>query len=186
MDLKNNFYKSSKLIRGYVENNEEKLIKVINKIVKTIKNGNKIMICGNGGSAADAQHFAAELSGKFKHIRKPLPAIALTTNTSAITAIGNDFGFEYIFERQVEAIGKKGDLLIGISTSGNSENVLMAVKKAKELGIVTVGLFGNNGGKMKEFLDYKLIVDSNDTPKIQECHLVIYHTICEEIEKVFL
>ncbi|CAB3289303.1 putative phosphoheptose isomerase [Methanocaldococcus lauensis] len=181
--MKKYFEESANVKLKFIEENEEKLEKAIEIISKALKNGNKILICGNGGSAADSQHFAAEIVGRFKLERKGLPAIALTTDTSILTAIGNDYGFEKIFERQVEALGKKGDVLIGISTSGNSENVIRAVNKAKEMGIYTIGLLGKGGGKLKDIVDLALIVPSNDTARIQECHLTIYHVICEEVEK---
>lgn len=181
--MKKYFEESANVKLKFIEENEGKLKKAIEIILETLKNGNKILICGNGGSAADSQHFAAEIVGRFKLERRGLPAIALTTDTSILTAIGNDYGFEKIFERQVEALGEEGDVLIGISTSGNSENVIRAVNKAKEMGIYTIGLLGKGGGKLKDIVDLALIVPSNDTARIQECHLTIYHVICEEVEK---
>ncbi len=177
------FEDSANVKLKFIEENEEKLKKAIDVIYNALKNGNKILICGNGGSAADSQHFAAEIVGRFKLERKGMPAIALTTDTSILTAIGNDYGFDRIFERQVEALGKEGDVLVGISTSGNSENVIKAVNKAREMGIYTIGLLGKSGGKLKDIVDLALIVPSNDTARIQECHLTIYHVICEEVEK---
>ncbi len=177
------FEDSANVKLKFIEENEEKLKKAIDVIYNALKNGNKILICGNGGSAADSQHFAAEIVGRFKLERKGMPAIALTTDTSILTAIGNDYGFDRIFERQVEALGKEGDVLVGISTSGNSENVIKAVNKAKEMGIYTIGLLGKSGGKLKDIVDLALIVPSNDTARIQECHLTIYHVICEEVEE---
>ncbi len=181
--MKEYFQESANTILEFIEKNEEKLKKVIEIIVDVIKNQNKVLICGNGGSAADSQHFAAELVGRFKLEREGYATVALTTNTSILTAIGNDYGFDKIFERQVEALGRKGDLLIGISTSGNSRNIIRAVNKAKEKGIFTIGILGKEGGKLKEQVDLALIVPSNNTARIQECHLTIYHVICEEIEK---
>ena len=181
--MKKYFEESANVKLKFIEENEEKLKKAVNIIYNALKNGNKILICGNGGSAADSQHFAAEVVGRFKLERKGLPAIALTTDTSILTAIGNDYGFDKIFERQVEALGKEGDVLVGISTSGNSENVIKAVNKAKEMGIYTIGLLGKDGGKLKDIVDLALIVPSNDTARIQECHLTIYHVICEEVER---
>ncbi|ACX71924.1 phosphoheptose isomerase [Methanocaldococcus vulcanius M7] len=181
--MKKYFEESANVKLKFIEENEEKLKKAIEVIYNALKNGNKILICGNGGSAADSQHFAAEIVGRFKLERKGLPAIALTTDTSILTAIGNDYGFDKIFERQVEALGKEGDVLVGISTSGNSENVIKAVNKAKEMGIYTIGLLGKGGGKLKDIVDLALIVPSNNTARIQECHLTIYHVICEEVEK---
>jgi len=181
--MKKYFEESANVKLKFIEENEEKLKKAIEVIYNALKNGNKILICGNGGSAADSQHFAAEIVGRFKLERNGLPAIALTTDTSILTAIGNDYGFDKIFERQVEALGKEGDVLVGISTSGNSENVIKAVNKAKEMGIYTIGLLGKGGGKLKDIVDLALIAPSNNTARIQECHLTIYHVICEEVEK---
>ena len=181
--MKNYFEESAKVKLKFIEENEEDLKKSIEIIENALKNGNKLLICGNGGSAADAQHFAAEIVGRFKLERDGLPAIALTTDTSILTAIGNDYGFDKIFERQVEALGKEGDVLVGISTSGNSENVIKAVNKAKVMGIYTIGLLGKDGGKLKDIVDLALIVPSKDTARIQECHLTIYHVICEEVAK---
>ncbi|MEO2118104.1 MAG: D-sedoheptulose 7-phosphate isomerase [Methanocaldococcus sp.] len=181
--MKRYFEESANVKLKFIEENEEKLKKAVEVIYNALKNGNKILICGNGGSASDSQHFAAEIVGRFKLERRGMPAIALTTDTSILTAIGNDYGFDRIFERQVEALGKEGDVLVGISTSGNSENVIKAVNKAKEMGIYTIGLLGKSGGKLKDIVDLALIVPSNDTARIQECHLTIYHVICEEVEK---
>ncbi|MCH5336482.1 MAG: D-sedoheptulose 7-phosphate isomerase [Campylobacter sp.] len=154
-------------------------------LVKTLKNGGKILICGNGGSAADSQHFAAELSGRYKKERKALAGIALTTDTSALSAIGNDYGFEFVFSRQVEALGCEGDILIGISTSGKSPNVLEALKKAKELKMCGIGLSGKGGGMMNELCDFNLVVPSNDTARIQEMHILIIHCLCQIIDEEF-
>ncbi|MEM3846475.1 MAG: D-sedoheptulose 7-phosphate isomerase [Candidatus Parvarchaeota archaeon] len=160
-----------------------KIEKTSNEIIGSLKKGGKVLICGNGGSAADAQHIAAELVGKFLKERKALPAIALTTNTSVITAIGNDYSYEDIFARQVEAFGKIGDILIGISTSGNSKNVLKAFEVAKNLSMMTIALTGQGGGKMKELADICINVPSDLTPRIQEAHITIGHIICEIVEK---
>lgn len=151
---------------------------------ETIKNGGKILIFGNGGSAADAQHIAAELSGRYKIERRALPAIALTTDTSVLTAVGNDYGFDRIFDRQVEALAREGDLLIGISTSGNSKNVLRALSLGRNMGCRTIGLSGRDGGAMNEFCDINLVVPSDDTPRIQEMHILIGHTICQGIDNL--
>ncbi|MGC8731555.1 MAG: D-sedoheptulose 7-phosphate isomerase [Halothiobacillaceae bacterium] len=145
----------------------------------------KLLLCGNGGSAADAQHIAAELVGRFAHTRRGLPAIALTTDSSALTSIGNDFGFDHVFARQVEALAREGDILIGISTSGNSRNVIEAVKVARKLGVTTIGLLGGSGGVLKELVDHVLIVPSHDTPRIQECHILIGHIWCAMIDEAF-
>lgn len=159
------------------------IAKIAEAIVSCYKKGGKLLICGNGGSAADSQHFAAELIGRFIKQRNALAAIALNTNSSNLTAIGNDFGFDKIFERQVEALGKKNDLLIVISTSGNSQNLINAVKKAKEIGITTIALLGKNGGKLKAMCEYEIIVHSDDTQRVQEMHILIIHLLCELIEE---
>ena len=138
---------------------------------------------GNGGSAADAQHIAAELVGRFKKERKAIPALALTVDTSSLTALGNDYGFDTIFERQVEALANKHDAVIGISTSGNSENIIRAVNKANSIGAFTIGLLGNDGGKLKDAVNLPIIIPSNDTARIQEVHITIGHIICEIIEE---
>lgn len=151
-------------------------------VLDTLKDGKKVLICGNGGSAADAQHFAAELTGRYKTERRGLPAIALTTDTSALTAIGNDYGYERVFDRQVEALANEGDLLIGISTSGNSQNVLNAFKVASSLGCTTLGMSGRSGGAMNEACNFNLVVRSDDTPRIQEMHILFIHTICQIID----
>ncbi len=155
-------------------------------IIERLQAGNKILLCGNGGSAADAQHIAAELSGRYKSERRALAGIALTTDTSALTAIGNDYGFETIFSRQVEALANQGDLLIAISTSGNSPNIIKAITTARELGCHTIGLSGRDGGAMSDSCDFNIIVPSDDTPRIQEMHILIGHTICQAIDDAFM
>lgn len=157
--------------------------KLISVAIETLKSGGKIAFIGNGGSAADSQHLAAEFVGRFARNRFPLPALALTTDTSILTALGNDFGFESVFSRQVEALLEKGDLLIAISTSGNSPNVIKAVLKAKEMGVKVVGLTGKSGGKLKDICDVSIVVPSDSTPRIQEVHILIGHVLCEEVEK---
>ncbi|SHH26871.1 D-sedoheptulose 7-phosphate isomerase [Thermosipho atlanticus] len=159
-----------------------KIEKAAERITKSLRNNGKVFFCGNGGSAADAQHLAAELMGKFYLNRSPLQAVSLTTNTSVLTAIGNDFSYDEVFVRQLKGLGEKGDILVGISTSGNSKNVVEAMKFAKENGIFTIGLTGKTGGKMAEFSDILLNVPSSDTPRIQEAHIMIGHIICEIIE----
>ena len=154
-------------------------------VSQTLQNGHKVLLCGNGGSAADAQHIAAELTGRYKIERKGLPGIALTTDTSALTAIGNDYGYNRIFDRQVEALANKGDLLIGISTSGNSANVISALKLAKEMGCTTLGMSGRDGGAMNEVCTLNLVVPSSDTPRIQEMHILIGHIICQAVDDSF-
>jgi D-sedoheptulose 7-phosphate isomerase len=149
-----------------------------------LKNGRKILICGNGGSAADAQHFAAEIVGRFVMERKAWPAVALTTDTSILSAVANDYGYESVFERQVEALGKAGDILIGLSTSGNSPNVIHAVDKAKDIGLYTVALLGGNGGVLKQSADQSIIIPAAKTARIQEAHIFILHLWAEIIEYV--
>lgn len=146
------------------------------------RNGNKVLFCGNGGSAADAQHLAAEFSGRFYTDRTPLPSEALHCNTSYITAVGNDYGFEYVYSRIVKGSGKPGDILIGLSTSGNSVNIINAIIQAKEIGMITVGLTGK-GGKMSDLCDHIVKVPSTDTPRIQEAHIMVGHIICQLVEE---
>lgn len=153
------------------------------RLVETMKIGNKLLIMGNGGSAADAQHFAAEIVGRFKMERPALPAIALSTDTSIITAIGNDYGFEQIFSRQVEALAAPGDALIAISTSGNSANILQALLTGRQAGCSAIGLLGKDGGTIREFCDLPLIIPSNETPRIQEGHITVIHILCDLIEQ---
>ncbi|MDI1356344.1 MAG: D-sedoheptulose 7-phosphate isomerase [bacterium] len=154
----------------------------VNEIVACYKQGGKVLWCGNGGSAADAQHLAAELSGRFYYDRPPLFSEALHVNTSYITAVANDYSYDVIFSRLVEAMGKKGDVLIGLSTSGNSANVIRALEAANKLGMITVGFTGQTGGKMKDHCKYLVNIPSTDTPRIQECHMLLGHTICEMVE----
>lgn len=151
--------------------------------IKTLRNGNKILFCGNGGSAADAQHIAAELSGRYKKERKGLARIAITTDTSVLTAVGNDYGYDRVFDRQVEALAGKDDLLIGISTSDNSQNVINAFRVAREIGCKTIGFSGRDGGKFNDVCNLNIIVPSDDTPRIQEMHILIGHTICQLIDE---
>jgi len=167
---------------GSMENDIEQASQII---VDALKNGNKILLCGNGGSAADAQHIAAELTGRYKTERRGLPGIALTTDTSALTAIGNDYGYDRVFDRQVESLANSGDVIIGISTSGNSKNVVSALKLGQELGCKTVGLTGRDGGAMNDVCDINMVVPSNNTPRIQEMHILFGHTICQIIDNNF-
>ena len=157
--------------------------KSTNAIIKCIKKGNKVILFGNGGSAADAQHIAAELIGKFNIKRKSLPAISLTSNSSTITALSNDFSFDTVFSRQCESLVSKGDISFGISTSGNSLNVKKAIIVSKKMGATTIALLGNRGGQIKKYTDIPIIVNSSSTPFIQEIHRMIYHIICEIVEK---
>ena len=160
-----------------------RIAQIARAMIKTIKKGGQIIVFGNGGSAADSQHMAAELVGRFKKERKAIRAVSLTTNTSSLTAIGNDYSFDFIFSRQVEAMGQRGDLAIGISTSGNSANVLKGIGKAKSLGLTTVVLSGGGGGRLAKAAQISLVVPSQDTPRIQEAHICIGHVLCELIEE---
>lgn len=165
-----------------LEENLRLIQEIAEKIVSSLNQGGKVIVFGNGGSAADSQHMVAELVGRFKKERKPLPAISLTTNTSTITALSNDYGYDISFKRQLEALGKKGDIAIGISTSGKAKSVIDALKAAKSMGLATVGLTGKDGGALKNAADLSLIVKSNDTPRIQEAHILIIHILCELVE----
>lgn len=161
----------------------ENIEKVAEKIVECFENGGKVLVFGNGGSAADAQHIAGELVGRFKMERRGLPCIALTTDTSVLTAWSNDYDYSMVFERQVEALAKKGDILLGISTSGNSENVIKAFKKGAELKTFNISMTGKDGGKLKVMSNLNINSNSRDTPRIQECHVLAYHIICDLIER---
>jgi D-sedoheptulose 7-phosphate isomerase len=158
------------------------IIEISEVITSAFKTGNKVLFCGNGGSAADAQHLAAEFSGRFYKDRKALPSDALHCNTSYLTAVANDYSYDAIYSRIIEGTGVKGDVLIGISTSGNSKNILKAFEVSKRLGVITIGLTGITGGLMKNVSDYIIQVPSNDTPRIQECHIMIGHILCEFVE----
>ena len=162
---------------------QERIQKIVIKSIAAFKDDKKMLLCGNGGSASDAQHIAAELSGRFYADRPPLYAEALHVNSSYMTAVANDYGYEATYTRMVEAAGRKGDVLLGISTSGNSPNVVRATQKAKEIGMLTVGLTGKDGGKMKDICDIMICVPSVDTPRIQEAHILIGHIICQLIEQ---
>ena len=156
---------------------------ITTKIIKAFKDGNKLLLCGNGGSASDAQHIAAELSGRFIKERKPLYAEALHVNSSYMTAVSNDYGFEYTYSRMLEAIGEKGDVLIALSTSGNSENVVNAVKMANSLDMLSVGMSGGKGGKIKDLCQHNIIIPSSNTARIQEAHIIVGHIFCQIIEE---
>ncbi len=166
---------------------DEKLLKTIIDITdawcNSLQNGGRILFCGNGGSAADAQHIAAELSGRFYFDREPLDAEALHVNSSYLTAVANDYSYDEVYSRMVRAKGKKGDVLAGISTSGNSSNVIKAMEQAKKQGMLVVAMTGEKGGKMRECCDYLINVPSNDTPRIQECHIMVGHILCELTEE---
>ncbi len=181
--IKKSIEKSIEVKKKVLETLVDKIAEASKKVSWSLRNGGKIVFMGNGGSAADAQHLAAEFVGRFQKERNPLAAIALTTDTSIITAIGNDYGFERIFERQVEALVRKGDVVIGISTSGNSENILLALRKSREMGANTIAFLGCGGGQISSEADIAITVPSNETPRIQESHITIGHIICEEAEK---
>ncbi len=161
----------------------ETIGQIAERLRDTLKNGHKILLCGNGGSAADAQHVASELVGRFARERAGWPAIALTTDTSIVTALGNDYGFDRIFARQVEALAAPGDVVVGISTSGNSANVLHAMRAARERGCFTLGMTGQDGGRLKDVVDLCLCVPSDSTPRVQEAHIVVWHIVCELVER---
>ncbi len=161
----------------------DRIARVAESWIDALKYGGKVLFCGNGGSAADAQHLAGELVSRFAFDRPGLAAFALTTDTSVLTAIGNDYGYEHIFRRQVQAVGNPGDVLVAISTSGNSPNVLSALVEARERGLVTVGLTGMSGGRMAPLCDHCVCAPAKETPRIQECHIAIGHTICQIVEE---
>ena len=183
--IQSEFISHLETIQKVIETMQDDLAKASQMAVDTLKAGNKIILFGNGGSAADAQHIAAELTGRYKSERRGLPGLALTTDTSALTAIGNDYGYDRVFDRQVEALASSGDLLIGISTSGNSANVISALKLGREIGCRTLGFTGRNGGAMNEVCDLNLVVPSDNTPRIQEMHIMFGHTICQCIDDAF-
>ena len=182
-NLISNSFEEHILVANKTKNELQTAIKyACDKINSAIQNGKKIILCGNGGSAADAQHIAAEFTGRYVKERRALAAVALTTDTSALTAIGNDYGFDKIFDRQVEALAQAGDVLIGISTSGNSKNVVNAFNKAYDIGCITIALTGNDGGVMSEHCMTNIIVPSSVTARIQEMHILIGHIFCEVID----
>jgi len=183
--VKNLLNISADLKKTVAETLSSEILDAAQKIQGRLEAGGKLLLMGNGGSAGDAQHIAAELVGRFKKERKAMPALALTVDTSSLTALGNDYGFDTIFERQVEALANKNDTVIGISTSGNSENVVRAINKANSIGAFTIGLLGNDGGKLKDAVNLPIIIPSNDTARIQEVHITIGHIICEIIEEDF-
>jgi D-sedoheptulose 7-phosphate isomerase len=185
--IKNIIEASVKVKQQLLQNDD--LVKTVNtcvnQIVAAFKNGNKVLFCGNGGSAADAQHLAAEFSGRFYKDRDALPAEALHCNSSYLTAVANDYSYDVIYSRLVKGIGNKGDVLIGLSTSGNSKNIIAAFETAKEKGMLTIGFTGDSGGKMKSISDYLLNVPSSDTPRIQESHIMLGHIICQLVEELY-
>ena len=167
----------------------EALINTVNQcaevIVKAFRDGNKVLFCGNGGSAADAQHLAAEFSGRFYTDRDALPAEALHVNTSYLTAVANDYSYDVVYSRMIKGIGRQGDVVVGLSTSGNSGNILKAFETAREKGMITIGFTGSTGGKMKDCSDFLINVPSNDTPRIQESHILLGHIICQLVEETY-
>ncbi|WP_300358736.1 D-sedoheptulose 7-phosphate isomerase [Fusobacterium sp.] len=173
------------LLKDFIEREEKEQTteKIAKDLASAFTNGNKVLICGNGGSNCDALHFAEEFTGRFRKERRALPAIAIS-DSSHITCVGNDYGFDYIFSKGVEAYGKEGDMFIGISTSGNSGNVIKAVEKAKSLGMKTVGLLGKDGGKLKGMCDYEFIIPGETSDRIQEIHMMILHIIIEGVERI--
>ena len=177
VDIKNNILLDDKILQTVKD--------CVYILVTAFKSGNKVLFCGNGGSAADAQHLAAELSGRFYTDRDALPAEALHCNTSYITAIGNDYGFDEIYSRLIKGIAIEGDVLVGLSTSGNSKNILKAFEIAKEKGMITIAFTGDTGGKLKETADHLINVPSNDTPRIQESHIMLGHIICQLVEEQY-
>lgn len=177
IDVKTKVLQNSELLKTIQQ--------VTTLIIQAFKSGNKVMFCGNGGSAADAQHLAAEFSGRFYKDRKPLPAEALHCNTSYLTAVANDYGYDEVYSRMVAGSGKQGDVLIALSTSGNSVNITKALQTAGEIGMITVGFTGEGGGKMKSLCQYLVNVPSNDTPRIQEAHILIGHIVCQLVEEGF-
>ncbi len=174
IELKSKISESSQII--------EEIQKITDVCIDTLQNGGKVLFCGNGGSAADAQHLAAELSGRFYYDREPLFAEALHVNSSYLTAVANDYSYDEVYARLTKAMGREGDVLIGLTTSGNSENIVRAMKVAKEIGMKTVGFTGKHGGKVKEYSDYQINIPSTDTPRIQETHIMIGHILCELVE----
>ena len=184
-NIKNQILESAKIKKEMVKIGVESIEKAAELLIESIKAGGKILWCGNGGSAADAQHITAEIVGRYKVERKGLSAIALTTDTSVITAISNDYGYLHVFDRQVEALANEGDVLIGISTGGKSANVVNALKIAKDLGCKSIGFSGKDGGEFNHLCDVNIVVPAEDTPRIQEMHIVIGHTICHLIDQAF-
>ncbi len=185
MELINSYKTEFLLLKDFIEKEEKEKTteKIAHELAEVFQKGNKVMICGNGGSNCDAMHFAEEFTGRFRKERRALPAIAIS-DSSHITCVGNDYGFDHIFSKGVEAYGKQGDMFIGISTSGNSANVIKAVELAKSLGIKTVSLLGKDGGKLKGMCDYEFIIPGETSDRIQEIHMMILHIIIEGVERI--
>ena len=183
--IKEFLYESAEVKKAVADTLADKILEAIKMTRASFQNGGKLLLMGNGGSASDAQHIAAEFIGRYKKERRPVAAIALTTDTSILTCVGNDYGFDSVFSRQVEGLAKKEDVIIAISTSGNSENVIRGVEKAREIGTQTIGLLGNQGGKLKDKVDLAIVVPSSNTARIQEAHITIGHIICEILDEEF-
>lgn len=183
--IKNFLNESADLKREIADTLAPQIMEAINTVRKSFESGGKLLLMGNGGSAGDAQHIAAEFIGRYKLERKPVPAIALTVDSSILTCVGNDYGFDSVFERQVQGLAHKGDTVIGISTSGTSENVVRGIAAAKTIGAATIGLLGKGGGTLKGMVDVPIVVPSSDTARIQEAHITIGHIICEILDGEF-
>lgn len=183
MKVKNLITKQTQILEDFFANRENAFLQAINEICERLSRGRKIIVFGNGGSAAQAQHFTAELVNKFLKSRRAIPALSLTTDTSSLTAIANDLSFDYVFSRQLEALGNEGDVVLAISTSGESPNVIRALDTAKEKGLFTIGLTGEGGGTVGSFCEILLDVPSKETPRVQEIHLFLLHLLCQEIEE---
>ncbi len=183
--IKEFLYESAKVKQTVADTLSDKILEAIKLARSSLQNGGKLLLMGNGGSAGDAQHIAAEFIGRYKKERRPVAAIALTTDSSILTCVGNDYGYDSVFSRQVGGLAKKEDVVIAISTSGNSENVIRGVEKAREIGAQTIGLLGNQGGKLKDKVDLAIVVPSSDTARIQEAHITIGHIICEILDEDF-
>ena len=184
-ELISSYKEEYQLLKDFIEKEEKEQVteKIAKDLAEIFTKGNKVMICGNGGSNCDALHFAEEFTGRFRNERRPLPAIAIS-DSSHITCVGNDYGFDYIFSKGVEAYGKEGDMFIGISTSGNSGNVIKAMESAKKIGMKTVALLGKDGGKLKGMCDYEFIIPGHTSDRIQEIHMMILHIIIEGVERI--
>ena len=185
--ISSNIDESAKLHHNILKNKRlvESVVFAVRKITAAIESNNKILVAGNGGSAADAQHFVAELVGRFQIERNGFPAIALTTNTSLVTALANDYSFDRVFARQVETLARPGDIFVAITTSGNSNNIISALESANKIGIESIGLLGKDGGKAKNLCTIPIIVPHNSTARIQEIHILLIHSICDAVEKYF-
>ncbi|MDY6932979.1 MAG: D-sedoheptulose 7-phosphate isomerase [Spirochaetota bacterium] len=185
MILNDSIYEHIEVVKGLISL-ENEVTKFASRLSTAFRDGHKLLIMGNGGSAAESQHFAAEIVVRYKKNRKGLPAIALTTDSSILTATGNDYSFDEIFSRQIEALAKKGDIVLGISTSGKSINVLHGMRAAKSIGCYTIGLLGNDGGSISRLSDLPIVIKSHNTPRIQECHSIIIHIVCEILDEEFV